>query len=58
VAGDFYFSTLTTSSIDPTNYLFFTGGFFLGVTRPPLETYPFVLSSSELKMRGTVLPQF
>jgi hypothetical protein len=44
MVGDFCFSTLTTSSIDPTNHLFFTGGFFLGVTRPLLETHPFVLS--------------
>jgi hypothetical protein len=42
--------------IQPIIYLF-TGFFFLYVKRTPLETYPFLLSSSELKMRGAVRPQ-
>ena len=36
----------------------FTVCFFLNAKRTPLETYPFLLSSSEFKMIGAVPPQF
>jgi len=57
MTGDFYFSTLATFSIDPTNHLFVYRRLLLNVKRPAFETYPFLLSSSEFKMRGAVPPQ-
>ena len=36
----------------------FTGFVFLNVKRTPLETFPFLLSSSEFKMIGAVPPHF
>ena len=56
--GDFYFSTQTTSSIVPTNHLFFHRRLFPRCKTAGAWDLPFLLSCSVFKVRGAVLPQF